>query len=992
MNHIYRVIYNTATQTWQVTSELAKTGGKGCSSITDVTPFCTLNSLASKGGTCLAMILYLLGSYTFAQSSCASAGSTIMINANEGQCRPKTDDKITINSSGSVSSSNDAVFLYANGVAINDIELTNHGTIHADREKGISLLSRNGGSTSVSNLTNETTGVISANRSSAIKNNGNRIGTIINKGEIFSKQYAIYNYKGYIGLIKNTGNIAAQGLANSNYGIRNERQSTINTIDNAGLITAQDRYAIANLSGSTINTIENQGTLAAKRQTIANYATIGVINNKGQIKATQSNAIYNAKNISGITNHRGATISARNNAIFSVGNINSIHNNGVINANKHTIINYGIVDEISNGGKITSAESIAIYNSKEISKIVNNNNGVISAKNYTLVNRGKINILENKGVLQTTLGGNAAVAIRSNYNNSVLATLNNHNLIDGKIETKGTELNLFGNNARITGDVTNTGGSINIKSGAQFTSEASFDSQSFVIDNNATFQLGDSSHLFTVTGTSSDAFNNSGTFVVSNNQTATITGNYRQTGAFRLGANSTTYGRIAVSGDVDITSSATFDVDVANGTTTIANGGILAGVISSSGTLTNTSPSNNVTDNSYLFDFTSRTNANGQQIDLISNYTFRINPATTQHGLCNGVPAAQIIDGYIRGGATGTDWDDVVSALARLPDSHSTAAAVGDMMPLLHGNTALAGLINSKAAEGIVSQRQATLSASSGDVLAEATFWVRPFGQWADQDQRGCVNGFNANSHGIMMGLENDFSAHSTLGFGFGYTDSSAHGKGFASNHRTTAKALTLMAYGQHDLSSNWQLAWQGDYTRSQVDGSRHIGFINRTANSDFEAQALHLGAEISKDILLGAQTSLRPKAGLDWRHYKADGYTETGADSLNLIAQSQSTQEAILSIGAELSHEVDAKTELFGHIDLGYDLIGDDQAVTAQFTGGGAAFITPGIDSRRVNGEAGVGVRYRPNEQSEISLQYNLLTKSGYIDHSANLQFGWKF
>lgn len=909
---------------------------------------------------CVVIVLGLFCHSTLA-NSCASADSTITIISNGGQCLPKSDDAITVSQDVTLSYRENTLFLNSRSANIKNVELINKGSIETKLYgRAVYLYSKNGWKSHVKNLTNEATGKIKSNKSDAVSNyasiideidnegkiysNENNtivnrgkgdIGKIINKGQISSGgNSAIYNNNSNIDIINNSGVIKAYGTRNSSYGIRNDKKSTINTIDNRGGIAAQDRHAVANLSGSRINIIKNQGDMVAKRQTIANYASIGEINNKGLVKANQNNAIFNTKRISKIINHRDAIISARSNAIFSAGKIDNITNYGSINTDKHTIINLGVVNEIDNGGKISSDGVIAIYNRKEISKIVNNDKGVISAGNYTLINRGKINTFENKGVLKTKLGANSAVAIRSNYNNSVLTTLNNYNLIDGKIETKGTELNLYGKKARLTGDVSNTGGSVNIKSGAQFTSEASFDSQSFTIENNAVLQLGDSSHQFTVRGASANAFNHSGTLVLSGNQTANITGNYTQSGTLNIQAASDShYGKVSVTGNAVLTETAKFDVDV-NAVNTLAAGQTLYGVVQATGAFSNKAPKTNVKDNSYLFDFESITNTNGQQVDLrILAASKPTKPeksiaiAAQQECLRDGLPTARFLDKYVRSGQTHTDWDNVVSALGKLPNKESVAKALGQTMPLLHGN--LASAISEK------NRQTRNLLDAKSLKHKNHWVWVGPTVNHIKQSDINCYSGYQSSSTGLSLGM--DFlpeSSRHNVGIGVSYAKSNINGKSFSQTHSAKSSDLQLSLYGEYDLKNNRLLSWYTDYTHHKIDTQRGLPFINRVATGKTTGQTIRLGVELSQALTVPkSKTVIKPLIGFDFRKTNISAFSENGAGLLSYRYDKQKRQEAVIKAGIKVQHAINPDTQLLANATIGYDSLGEQNQVNALFS-----------------------------------------------------------
>ncbi|MDB6060190.1 MAG: hypothetical protein JWM78_293 [Verrucomicrobiaceae bacterium] len=98
----------------------------------------------------------------------------------------------------------------------------------------------------------------------------------------------------------------------------------------------------------------------------------------------------------------------------------------------------------------------------------------------------------------------------------------------------------------------------------------------------------------------------------------TVTGNYTQTagGVFRMSLADATsnYGKLNVSGNVTLSDGTGIDVNVI-GSPTLANNARVSDVITAGGTLTNGTI--NVTDNSYLFNFTADTSRDPKVVDLV---------------------------------------------------------------------------------------------------------------------------------------------------------------------------------------------------------------------------------------------------------------------------------------------------------------------------------------------------------------------------------------
>lgn len=457
----------------------------------------------------------------------------------------------------------------------------------------------------------------------------------------------------------------------------------------------------------------------------------------------------------------------------------SVTNAGLIRgASFDGVFNRGSVSAITNSGRIDGVAT-GIYNPGQIGTITNNASGTIAGN-----------------------GGSGGDAIISNLGGSRLTTLNNRGLIDGRVTTQDTTINIYGSSARFTGAVVNTlvgnvgtgDASINVRSGASFTTENTFRSDTFVVHSGGTLRMNSGAHTIQVDNGGAAAFNNQGTLRIPESVTAQITGNYTQSGALRIGAASTaTFGRLNVSGNVSLTGAATFVVDV-NAVNTLATGQTLDGVITAGGTLTNSAPATNVSDNSALFNFESRTDGTAVDLDVVAAGSPApapapspspspspspapspspspapapregIVPAVIDNGLLNGVPTAQVLDGFIRGGRTGTDWDTVVTALGRLPTNAEVALAVGQAMPLMHGNSAQVALAHSAASGSAIEQQAGAVGQSGGNGPVTNGLWVKPVGNWVDQDGRDGASGYGLATYGIVGGLQSDLNARTRLG------------------------------------------------------------------------------------------------------------------------------------------------------------------------------------------------------------------------------------
>lgn len=680
------------------------------------------------------------------------------------------------------------------------------------------------------------------------------------------------------------------------------------------------------------------------------------------------------------------------NGVRNYGEIGLVDNQGGMRGNNFGIVNSGVITLLNNSstGQISGDLEGGILNYLTVVEL--NNQGFVGGytAGYGILNYSIFQTVNNSGVI----GGPAGAIV----NNGFLDTINNSGQLLGSVSTSNTTINLSGTVARITGAVTNAGGSINLLSGTDYTTENTFSSDVFRINSGATLRTGSSAYTLTVNNGAANAFSNAGTLRVGEGVVANIVGNYSQSGAVRLGASSTTnHGRVAVQGDAELTSTATFVVDV-NAVNSLANGQTLAGVVSATGALTNNASTTNVSDDSALFDFLSVTNGNAVDLQVFAvgsptpGSGAGIVAAVRENGLRSGVPMASVLDGYIRGGSTGTDWDAVTTALGQLSTNRDLATAVGQIMPSLHGNAALAGLAHGASSGAALEEQRAATGQSGGSEAGGKTLWVKPVGNWVDQNSVDGVSGYKMGTYGLVGGIQRDLNAVSRLGFGLGYLKSNVDGQDFAVSHHSNIESVQLIGYGRHALNeAGLQLDWQGDYTRSSIDSQRVMSFIGRTADADYDGDALHVGVGLSQAYLINKMT-VRPLVALDWRQFKSDAYTETGAGALNLQVNAQKARELILKVGAHVQGDLSSRTQWLTRAAVGYDLNSQRNAVTARFTGGGVAFTTDALPHSRAVAELGVGLRYRASETMEVTARYDVRLRKGLRDQSATVRLGWAF
>jgi outer membrane autotransporter protein len=176
----------------------------------------------------------------------------------------------------------------------------------------------------------------------------------------------------------------------------------------------------------------------------------------------------------------------------------------------------------------------------------------------------------------------------------------------------------------------------------------------------------------------------------------------------------------------------------------------------------------------------------------------------------------------------------------------------------------------------------------------------------------------------------------------------------------------------------------------NDYDGARlvSIGTINRIAKGDY--QGWQYGAKIAGGYNIDSgKLVFTPTVSLQYSHLDLDGYTETGADSLNLTVNSESFDQVRTSLGARVAYDLKSgiggiKLEL--HAAWLYDVVADKQEFTSIYSGGGAAFKTEGASPARHGANVGASITLHSTGNVSLSANYDAEIKDRYISHNGML------
>lgn len=638
-----------------------------------------------------------------------------------------------------------------------------------------------------------------------------------------------------------------------------------------------------------------------------------------------------------------------------------------------TLVNRGTISaESTSLGGVAVANGIHIDQSVASGALIDNQLGAeinATATGLTAYSKGVFirefsGTLNNRGTITAEVVGNGnSRAMGVFIGNVVNGQLNNYGTIEGVLSgaAEGQAHSIYASNAEGGGAINNMASGV--LRGALYTAGSSVN-----VTNAGTIDLPKSA------------------------QAGYIGGDFTQTdsGVLRLmasGVGEDDYSQVLVGSTASIAGKAFVDVQSVN---TLAVGQTLSRVVSAFELTGNFAQ---VEDNSALFNFQSiATQGEDGYIDFKLVKALTAVEAVDSNNNPGGRGAAGALDTIIERGTNNQSMQKLIDELGKLSSSQQVSEAVAQTTPLLAANTAIA----SRAALGGVSQViqsriESNRGMSSGDTFyGDSKLWLKPFGSWADQDDRNSISGFDANTAGLVLGADGTVSDLTRVGVAFAYANSNINGNSNVAPNSADVDMYQVLGYGSHSLDPNTELNFQAGIGQNNTEGRRDILFLGETAKADYSSLMATAGIGLARTFQLSEQTAFIPSVRTDYTWVKDEGYSEKGS-SANLKVDSQSSDQMIVGLDGKLSHEFMPGTRIVANLGVGYDLLNSQSSVTSAFAAEpGVGFTTRGLDSSPWSQRGGLGLSHSTEQGVEVSLRYDTEHREGLLNQTASVKLRW--
>ncbi|MEH6477241.1 MAG: autotransporter outer membrane beta-barrel domain-containing protein, partial [Sneathiella sp.] len=292
-------------------------------------------------------------------------------------------------------------------------------------------------------------------------------------------------------------------------------------------------------------------------------------------------------------------------------------------------------------------------------------------------------------------------------------------------------------------------------------------------------------------------------------------------------------------------------------------------------------------------------------------------------------------------------------------------------------------------------ESSASTGFASGDASTKYGAWVKPFGNWAEQDNSSGVAGFEALTYGMAFGADAPIDDQYRGGVSFAYASSEIDGSG-AGQSKAEIDSYQLTLYGDFTGKNYYAEASLG-YAYNNNTVSRVIDFMgtDTTASGEYGSSQFIASFNAGIPMQMAGTAYFTPTAGLAWTHVISEEYTETGAGGLSQTVDIDDIDVLLGTLGAKMHTQIRYnKGYLVPNIHGGvsYDFVGDSTTATASYTGGGAAFTVEGAEVEQFGGNLGFGFTYESGNFWSIGAGYDADMKSGFISHSALFEARFKF
>jgi outer membrane lipase/esterase len=287
-------------------------------------------------------------------------------------------------------------------------------------------------------------------------------------------------------------------------------------------------------------------------------------------------------------------------------------------------------------------------------------------------------------------------------------------------------------------------------------------------------------------------------------------------------------------------------------------------------------------------------------------------------------------------------------------------------------------------------------SAPSAPLGSNWNSWVMGIGEFSMSRGLSGVPNYNNNAGGFLAGADYRFGPSLSAGLYAGYQYNYAK---YDTGSSTQGNSALFGLYASYANEGGWyaDTVIGGGYTGFQTRRSIEFPGINRTANANPNSGQFSAALNLGKDFEV-SNFVFGPIIGAQYTYAGIGGFTETGADSLDLAIEQQNANSFRTNLGARLAYNWEVGSGIVLTPELrGYwmhEFLDGPRNIASSLNGGAGpsfAYETETPYSNSLFGGAGVSARF--GDRWNGSLFYNVnYGGSNYTNNIISGSLGFSF
>lgn len=350
------------------------------------------------------------------------------------------------------------------------------------------------------------------------------------------------------------------------------------------------------------------------------------------------------------------------------------------------------------------------------------------------------------------------------------------------------------------------------------------------------------------------------------------------------------------------------------------------------------------------------------------------------NSFANGSEAAKIYDelDYLSQYGQGSEYIDALTALApdaaplvRSLTTENSNQIFNAVQNRLEGGSSL------KMKPGRAGRYARGLA--SGDMYREDAIWVQGLYNHSELSDTKEAKGFEIDSYGGAIGIDNYVTDSLKLGIGYAYT----HGDISGFLRDTDVDTHTGFVYGEFK-PNRWFLNAVASYSFAGYDEEKRVSAFKVKGNYDVNA----FGAQVMTGYKMGYVT---PELGVRYLNIKQDAYEDSIGQRVDAVSNDVLTGVFGLRIKQDFFPNRGFSIRPEVHVAATYDFVQDD-AVSVVSLPNGSVYQIKGETLDKFGLEAGAGLTLDVGNRLEMAVSYEGKFRKDYTDHSGLVNMKFKF